>query len=69
MYAILYKLEFFSLSLFYYFLRIQPQGRNHVIFQSFYIQQKLRESVKFFNPKSVNSSLDPKEQKTMGTKN
>ena len=35
---------------------VAPQGRNHVIFWPFYIQQKLRESVKFFNPKSVNSS-------------
>ena len=35
---------------------LPPQGRNHVIFWPFYIQQKLRESVKFFNPKSVNSS-------------
>ena len=29
-----------------------PQGRNHVIFWPFYIQQKPRESVKFFNPRS-----------------
>ena len=35
---------------------VAPQGRNHVIFWPFYIQQKPRESVKFFNPKSVNSS-------------
>ena len=59
----------FRLLFFYFSLnRSCPMGGIHVIFQSFYIQQKLRESVKFFNPKSVNSSLDPKGG-AMGTKN